>query len=499
MKIEFCKQRQSQEATILFVDNASNMGACLKGRNKDEYIANALKNTAGFEGKEGQYVHILLPRCCDAKHLFVVSVGKKEEVTPLSMRRVGAKIADLLNGHKLEIAELMVDDLGELIDNKDAAVVDLLFGIKLKNYSFNKYFEVKKESHKLYLNKVIVVCEDEAEIARVHADITTTADGVMLARDLVSEPPNRLNPIEFMHRCKLVGDLGVKVTVLNKERMAELGMNALLGVAQGSAAEPYAVVMEWNPSASRKNRDKTLALVGKGVCFDSGGINIKPSAGMSDMKYDMAGAAAVVGAMHAIAARKADAHVVGIVGLVENMPSGSAQRPSDIVTSMSGQTIEIGDTDAEGRLVLADIMCYVQQHYKITHMVDIATLTGAIVVALGETYAGLFSNDKGLIDQLRDVGEEVGELLWPMPLHTSYDSQIDSPIADISNIGIGGRGGGSCTAAQFLQRFVRAGCIWAHLDIAGLAWNKNGTPLAPKGATGFGVQLFDAFVKRYIE
>jgi len=495
--IEFLKHSPIKGACILFIESASNMGPFLRSLDKDGYITKSIKHSPAFEGKEGQTIHILSPQCCSAERLFIISLGNKEEIDKLSMQRIGAKITDLLNQNKISTADIIAEDLGDIISlDKAEAIANLLFGARIKNYAFNNHFEKKKDQHALYLKSLSITCADSDAIINAGKELTAAAEGIILTRNLVSEPANILHPEEFMQRCKALTELGVKLTVLDKAKMASLGMNALLGVAQGSAMQPYTVIMEWKPNNLRT--DKTLALVGKGVCFDSGGINIKPTAGMGDMKYDKAGAATVVGAMHTIATRKANAHVIGIIGLVENMPSGTAQRPSDIITTMSGQTVEVGNTDAEGRLVLADIMHYVQKNYKITHMIDIATLTGAVVVALGETYAGAFSNTKNLAEQLCTIGEETGDLLWHMPLHKNYDKQIDSIVADISNDG-GGRGAGSCTAAHFLQRFVLDGCIWAHLDIAGMAWNKNGTALSPAGATGFGVKVFDRFVKKHIE
>lgn len=498
MQINFHKNPYAGKPSISFIQGTKLLGGSLMSLKDSVYIRKTIDASKTFKGKEGDILHIPSPRCCDAERLFIVSLGSSDEIDELSIQKIGAKIADVLNAYQIEDAEIHVNDLGELTKLPfGVAVANLLFGIKVKNYAFNRHFKEKANEHKIYLKSLDLISSRQGIIENAYKDKLSLAEGIVLTRDLVSEPANILTPEKFMNKCHELRALGVKVTVLDESKMNKLGMHALLGVAQGSAAKPYTVIMEWKP---RKHNNKCLALVGKGVCFDSGGINIKPSAGMGDMKYDKAGAATVVGAMHAIASREAKAHVIGIVGLVENMPSGTAQRPSDVVVTMSGQTVEIGNTDAEGRLVLADIMHYVQTKYSVSHMIDVATLTGAIVVALGETYAGLFSNTKELPSELMKVGEDTGELLWHMPMHKNYDKQIDSNIADISNDGSAiGRGAGASTAAHFLNRFVKPECVWAHLDIAGMAWSKSGTALAPKGATGFGVKIFDEFVRRNIE
>jgi leucyl aminopeptidase len=324
------------------------------------------------------------------------------------------------------------------------------------------------------------------------------ANGVFVTRDLVSEPPNVLNPAEMAERCRTLTSLGLKVDVLGPKEMTKLGFGALLGVAQGSVNEPRVVVLHWHGAGGpgKKGRDKPVAFIGKGVTFDTGGISIKPAGGMEDMKWDMAGAGAVVGLMAALAGRKAKVDAVGVVGLVENMPSGTAQRPGDVVKSYSGQTIEVINTDAEGRLVLADVIWYTHQKFDPRFMVDLATLTGAIIISLGHEYAGMFSNDDELSARLADAGKAVGEKLWRMPMDDAYDKAIKSDIADMKNVG--GRPGGSITAAHFIKRFVN-GKPWAHLDIAGTAWSTKDSPTVPKGATGFGVRLLDRLVADHYE
>jgi leucyl aminopeptidase len=311
-----------------------------------------------------------------------------------------------------------------------------------------------------------------------------------LTKELVTEPANIIYPESFVERCKHLAELGVEISVLDDKDMAALGMGALLGVAQGSRRPARLLVMKWDGTGG--SQERPVALVGKGVTFDTGGISIKPAAGMEDMKWDMGGAGAVAGAMKALAGRKAKAYVVGVCGLVENMPDGNAQRPGDIVTSMSGQTIEVLNTDAEGRLVLCDALHWVQEKYNPEYVVDLATLTGAIIVSLGSEYAGLFSNSDDLADKLTAAGKASGDPLWRFPLSKAYDKMIDSPIADMKNIG--GKGAGSITAAQFLGRFIKDGVKWAHLDIAGTVWADKAGPVWDKGATGFGVRLLDRFV-----
>ena len=318
---------------------------------------------------------------------------------------------------------------------------------------------------------------------------------MFLTRDLVSEPANVLYPVEFARRAKELTKLGVKVQILGEAEMKKLGMHVLLGVGQGSERESQLLVMTW---MNGPKSQKPVALIGKGVCFDTGGISLKPAGGMEDMKWDMGGAGAVVGAMQLIAGRKARANVVAICALVENMPDGNAQRPGDVVKSMSGQTVEVINTDAEGRLILCDAMWYAQEKFKPQAMVELSTLTGAIIVALGHERAGMFSNNTQLSNRLRAAGAGLGEKLWRMPLGPKYDKLIDSDIADMKNVS-NGRDGGSITAAQFLQRFVQDGVAWAHLDIAGVAWSNKGNETTPKGATAFGVRLLDRLVADHYE
>ena len=368
----------------------------------------------------------------------------------------------------------------------------MALGATLRAYRFDRYRTKEKPEDKPRLSTLTVLHADPAGGQFAWEPLAGIAKGVFITRDLVSEPPNVLNPAEMAERCRKLTQLGLEVDVLGPKEMTELGFGALLGVAQGSVNEPRMVVMKWDGGGTKK----PVAFIGKGVTFDTGGISIKPAGGMEDMKWDMAGAGTVVGLMAALAGRKSKVNAVGLVGLVENMPSGSAQRPGDVVKSYSGQTIEVINTDAEGRLVLADVVWYCQEKFDPQFMVDLATLTGAIIISLGHEHAGLFSNDDALSDKLIAAGKATGEKLWRMPLDEAYDKQLKSEIADMKNIG--GRPGGSITAAQFIKRFVNDK-PWAHLDIAGMAWSTKDSPTTPKGATAFGVRLLDRLVAAHYE
>jgi len=369
------------------------------------------------------------------------------------------------------------------------------FGFNLKSYTFNKYKTINKDKIDKKINfKIVTSCK--ADLQNKYKYYDSIKEGVFLTRDLVSEPPNVLNPKRYTEEIKKLSKLGLKVEILNEAKLKKLGMHSLLGVGQGSENETFLVVIKWN--GAKSNFGKPLAFVGKGVCFDTGGISIKPARFMEEMKYDMGGSAVVVGLMKSFALRKAKVNAVGVVGLVENMPDGNAQRPGDIVKSYSGKTIEVLNTDAEGRLVLADALTYTEEKFKPKFIIDLATLTGAIIMALGEEYAGLFSNNDELSKKIFKASENVNEKVWRLPLHKNYDKLINSPIADVQNINYAG-GAGSITAAQFLQRFILKETPWAHLDIAGMAFSKKAANLNPGGATGFGVALLNDLVKENYE
>ena len=381
----------------------------------------------------------------------------------------------------------------EMLGGAAAGVIQALIasGVRLRVYSFNRYKSKKPEA--VPLNEVSILTADARGARQRFIGFDAVADGVHLARDLVNEPPNHLHPVEFADRMRPLAKLGVKISIMTPAQMKRLGMNALLGVAQGSAHEARMVVMEWKGG---KAGERPLAFIGKGVTFDTGGISIKPAQGMEDMKGDMGGAACVAGLMMALAKRKAKVNAVGAIGLVENMPDGKAQRPGDVVTSMSGQTIAVLNTDAEGRLVLADVLWYMQDRFKPRFMVDLATLTGAILVALGKEHAGLFSNNDELAQRLSEAGYATGEKVWRMPLAPEYDKIIDHDVADVKNIG--GRNAGSITAAQFLQRFVN-GVPWAHLDVAGTAMDTGRSAINQSWGSGWGVRLLDRLVAQHYE
>ncbi len=446
-------------------------------------IARALA-AAEFKGGKGKTCMILAPGA-GLSRVLAVGLGKAAELTPLRLEEAGGHAAAAL-GREAEAAIA-----ADALTPEQAARVAL--GAALRAYRFDRYRTKEKPEDKPRLARLRVLGDAAEAAAAAFAPLQAVAEGVFLSRDLVSEPPNVLTPAEMAERCRGLAALGVDVRVLGPDALQGLGFGALLGVAQGSVNEPRMVVMRWDGAGGA---GKPVAFVGKGVTFDTGGISIKPAGGMEDMKWDMAGAGTVIGLMAALAGRKARVDAVGLVGLVENMPSGSAQRPGDVVRSYSGQTIEVINTDAEGRLVLADVLWYCQQTFDPAFMVDLATLTGAIIIALGHEHAGMFANNDELAARLEAAGRASGEKLWRMPLADAYDEQIKSAIADMKNVG--GRPGGSITAAQFLQRFVN-GKPWAHLDIAGMAWSSKDAARTPKGATAFGVRLLDRLVAEHYE
>jgi leucyl aminopeptidase len=453
-------------------------------------VRRALGATGG-ELKHGQVVDLFLPAGLGLDRLLILVLGKREgDLTALDLEQAGGGLAQKLRGLKVREAHLASPEGLELGLAPAEAMGRLALGAQLRAYRFAKYRGSEGEEDERPPERLwLVLPEAEAELARTRA----VAAAVSKARDLVSEPGNVLTPKAFADACAALAEHGVEVEILDREALAELGMNALLAVAQGSAQPPYVAVMRWRGGGD----EPPLALVGKGICFDTGGISIKPAQGMEDMKWDMAGAAAVHGAMLALAGRKAKANVVGVVGLAENMPSGTAQRPGDVVRSMAGKTIEVVNTDAEGRLLLADVLHYTKERFKPKAMVDLATLTGAVIVALGHEQAGLFSNDEELAKDLLAAAERTGELLWRLPLGKAYEKHVKSDIADLKNVGRG-REAGSTAGAVFLQQFV-GDVPWAHLDIAAMAWTSKDLPLAGKGATGFGVRLLDSLVVERFE
>ncbi|MGD0183653.1 MAG: leucyl aminopeptidase [Roseiarcus sp.] len=452
----------------------------------------AAAKTARFHGKTQTSLDILEPSGVEAARLLVVGVAPGKDGKPIDFPTLGGFVFGKLGAAKtVEVAfEAPAGDWD------GAAAADFALGMRLRAYRFDKYKTVKKngEDSDDTPPSITIATTDFAAARAAAPARTAVAAGVELARDLVNEPPNALYPEAFAERASALKGLGVEVEVLDEKAMTKLGMGALLGVGQGSKRESRLVVMRWRGAKAKKA--KPIAFVGKGVCFDSGGISIKPGAGMEDMKGDMAGAACVVGLMHALASRKAKVDAVGVIGLVENMPGGRAIRPSDILKSMSGKSIEVINTDAEGRLVLADALWYVHNRFKPRFIVDLATLTGAIMVALGQENAGLFSSDDELAARLSVAGAATGESVWRMPLGAAYDKLIDSKFADVKNTG--GRNAGAITAAQFLKRFVDD-TPWAHLDVAGVAMNSPASEVNQSWGSGWGVRLLDRLVAEYYE
>lgn len=471
--IFFCEKNfsfNSKKLSFIDINNKEINSILLKNKDEDYFVFN---------------YHSSRPK----KIIFINQKDNKDEFVSQS---IGGKV----------ISEIrLAKEINVIFSNENKSLENYYFnfflGCFLKKYSFVKYKTIfKKNENANEIINLFVTSLNKNFFIKIKNDIENIVNGVFLTRDLVSEPPNYLNPERFAIEIKKLSKLGLKVDVFDYSKMKKIGMNALLGVAKGSKNLPYFVTVTWKPN-NAKNK-KPLSFIGKGVCFDTGGISLKPAKFMEDMKYDMAGAGTVIGLMKTLALRKSKSYVVGAVALVENMPGGSAQRPGDIVKSYSGKTIEVLNTDAEGRLILADAIYYIDEKYKPELIVDLATLTGAIVVSLGSEYAGLFSNNDKLSEKLIKAGEIENEKLWRFPLHKNYDKLMDSKIADIQNINYSG-GAGSITAAQFLQRFLKNNTPWAHLDIAGMAWTKKDLDIIPTGATGYGVKLLNKFVEKYYE
>jgi len=483
IKINYSNKSNSKFSAnlVLFVDQNFNISGLKKiiSNNEFSYISDLLKNS---DLKE----NLLFFEINSKKTIFLVSV--KKDLKNSDIESLGAKFHGYINYDKKNDFFVNSDTINSKIDN---FLGYFLHGLKLKSYEFNIY-KSKKDKRLISIN---VIGNKNKVSPQNQLKFKALEEGTFFARDLVSEPGNILHPDEYAKRLTSLKKYGLKIEIYDEKKLKKLGMNALLGVGQGSIRGTYLVTMEWN---GLKNNSKPLAFVGKGVCFDTGGISLKPAKFMEDMTYDMAGSATVVGLMKNLALRKAKINAVGVVGLVENMPGGNAQRPGDIVKSYSGKTIEILNTDAEGRLVLADALTFTEKKFKPKFMVDLATLTGAIIVSLGSEYGGLFSNDDKLSKQLLDAGEKVEEKLWRMPLHKNFDKLIDSKNADMQNINYVG-GAGSTTAAQFLQRFILNKTPWAHLDIAGMAFSKYGGALNSGGATGYGVRLLNQLIEEHYE
>ena len=487
MKIEFADSRPAGDFALVLPSTGTTRPGVEKLADKAKVEA-ALERQK-FEGDGGSTAELFIEEDGATRRLVVVGLGNDSLPADAAEKLGGSAVARLLTSGE---THAVIDLTGLGYDADAAARVAL--AAELRSWRYDRYRTKLKDKQKPTLKTVTIVGGGNGAAERWKSRWEPVAQGIDLTRSLVTEPANIIYPESFVDRCRELTKLGLEIDVLDGKQMKELGMGALLGVAQGSVREPRLLVLRWNGG---KKDAAPVAFVGKGVTFDTGGISIKPAAGMEAMKWDMGGAGAVVGAMKALALRKAKANIVGVCGLVENMPGGNAQRPGDVVTTMSGQTVEVINTDAEGRLVLGDAVCYVQRKYQPTTIIDLATLTGAILISLGHEYAGLFTPDDDLADTLIKAAGESGDKLWRMPLGDSFDRLIDSPIADMKNVGP--REGGSITAAQFIKRFIDDGVKWAHLDIAGMAWSDKPSNTFDKGATGFGVRLLDQYVADTLE
>jgi len=426
------------------------------------------------------------------KVLFIIV---KEKLVSNNFEELGANFYSFIKTNKIDKVNLYADTLKSFKSYKKNTelILNFIHGFNLKSYSFDKY---KTQNKNIFYFLLKIISSEKTSLNNNYFRYKAIELGVFQTRDLVSEPPNILYPKKYVEIIKKLSSLGLRIQIYNESKMKKLGMHALLGVGLGSINESFLVTMEWR--GNKKSKNKPLAFIGKGVCFDTGGISLKPARFMEEMKYDMAGSAVVVGLLKTLALRKAKVNVVGVVGLVENMPGGNAQRPGDIVKSYSGKTIEVLNTDAEGRLVLSDALSFAEKKFKPKFIIDLATLTGAIIVSLGEEYAGLFSNNDDLSNKIFEVSKKIEEKVWRLPLNENYNKLMDSTVADVQNINYSG-GAGSITAAQFLQRFIINKTPWAHLDIAGMAFSKKAANLNPGGATGFGVRLLNNLVKEYYE
>ena len=482
MKIEFVAG-QPGDRDVLVVPMTSGGIAEAVARLPESYrgIAAGAIEQARFDGTAGAVFEGYAADGALVRRFLLVGAGSGDE---LGYERAGAGLSARL------IASGATSAFADLGNVSGPLAARFALGAFLRAWRIDRYRTKLTDKQKPTLERVSVANAGEGAEA-VWADLGSVAAGVAFTRELVAEPGNVIYPQSFVDRCSVLADSGIAIEVVDETQMAELGMGAFIGVGQGSARPPRLLALEWKGDGAADG--PPIVLIGKGVTFDTGGISLKPPAGMEDMKWDMGGAGAVAGALLALAKRKAPVHVVGVCALAENMPDGNAQRPGDIVTTMSGQTVEVINTDAEGRLVLCDALTWAQRRYKPETVVDLATLTGAMIISLGKEHGGLFSNDDALATSLTDAGLSVNEKLWRFPLADAYDRLIDSPIADIRNVGP--RDAGSITAAQFLKRFVEPGVKWAHLDIAGMVWSDKDAPTHAKGATGYGVRLLDAFVR----
>ena len=495
LKVKFSNDKlQKTGILVLVVAPDGKWGKLAKALDKQTggQLTRAAK-AADFTGKRDSSLQIVAPENTSLSRAILFGAGAPDELNTLQLELIGGKIAGSLKSLKTTTASIYTDIVGKSSISAGDTAAYIASGARLRIYDFDQYKTKKKTPAKEQLSSITVLTSVATAARKAYSDLEAIAVGVHIARDLVNEPANMLTPPEFAARAKALSILGVKVQLLSEKQMEKLGMGSLLSVGEGSIHPSYLAIMRWDGGPKSQ---KPVAFVGKGVTFDTGGISLKPGNGMWDMKGDMGGAACVTGLMAALAGRKAKANVIGVIGLVENMPDAKATRPGDVVTSMSGQTIAVLNTDAEGRLVLADALWYTQKKFKPQFMVNLATLTGAILVALGSHHAGLFSNNDELSQRLHELGEQTGEKVWRLPLAKEYDKLIDSDIADMKNIG--GRFAGSITAAQFLQRHVND-TPWAHLDIAGTAMDSPKTAINQSWSSGWGVKLLDRLVAQYYE
>jgi leucyl aminopeptidase len=499
MKISFTEMTVPKKGTLavnVFDGRTLSAFASRLDEELDGQLTRAMKNSR-FKGKKEQWLDILAPSNSPLGRIVLYGVGEVGKLDELSLEAVGGTFVGRMNKAGETQATIVVDCPDGAPLAPSAAAAHVAYGAMLGSYEFTRYHTQREEDSGASMVRLAVGSKQVAAARKTFAPLESAANGVFMTRDLVSEPANVLYPESFAAECRKLEEIGVKVEVLGEAAMKKLGMHALLAVGQGSERESRLVVMRWN-GLPAKEKKKPVVFVGKGVCFDTGGISLKPAGGMEEMKWDMGGAGAVTGAMRALALRKAKANVVGVIALVENMPDGKAQRPGDVVKSLSGQTIEVLNTDAEGRLILADALWYAQEKYKPAAMIDLATLTGAIIISLGNQYAGLFSNNDEVAEQVFAAGKAEGEDVWRLPMHENYAKTLKSQIADMQNIASNGRGAGSIVAAEFLKKFVND-TPWAHIDIAGMAWSKKERPTVPRGATGFGVRLLDRYVRDHHE
>lgn len=513
LEVEFVSYTDGLEATTVVVGAVEEGSLALSetGEMLNEKSSNAITKAAkagDFTGKSKTGIEILAPAKLKCQRLLVVGAGAVDKAKSTDWVVLGGVIAGRVGARKTKTASVFADVVDGGGKKPEDIAADLALGMQLRCYSFEKYktdagpkpknddgkSKEKEKDKAKNLERAVIHCENPKKAAKAFEDRQAIANGVYLARDLVNEPANTLGPVEFAEVAKSLEKSGLEVEILDEKALAELGMGALLSVGQGSAKPSRVAVMQWNGAKSK--RSKPIAFVGKGVVFDTGGISIKPAAGMDGMKGDMGGAACVTGLMCTLAERKANVNAVGLIGLVENMPSGNATRPGDVVISMSKQTIEVLNTDAEGRLVLADVIWYTQQRFKPKLIIDLATLTGAIMIALGKDFAGLFANDDRLANDLLDAAKKTDEKLWRMPLDASFDKLIKGSTGDIKNLG--GRWGGACTAAAFIKRFID-NTPWAHIDLAGTAMDASSTEINRSWGSGWGVRLLDRFVADHHE